>query len=63
MVVVTGPARKVYTRKGWHIQNIADINQCKNEKKRGSEGKDEGCNVHGLVALDSGGGSFHLART
>jgi len=53
--------KRAYTRKGWHIQNIADINQCKNEKKRGSEEKDEGCNVHGLVALDSGGGSFHLA--
>mmetsp|Transcript_493 Transcript_493/g.798 ORF Transcript_493/g.798 Transcript_493/m.798 type:complete len:210 (+) Transcript_493:1-630(+) len=38
---------------------MASIVQCKSEI--GQEDEGEGCNVHGLVALDSGGGSFHLA--
>jgi len=53
--------KRVYTRKGWHIKNPDDIDQCRREKKKSEEGEGEGCNVHGLVSLDSGGGSFHLA--
>jgi len=53
--------KRVYTRKGWHIQNPDDIDQCRREKNKSQEGEGEGCNVHGLVSLDSGGGSFHLA--
>lgn len=53
--------KRAYTRKGWHIQNPDEIDQCKKEKKNSKEDEGEGCNVHGLVALDSGGGSFHLA--
>ncbi|VEU43717.1 unnamed protein product [Pseudo-nitzschia multistriata] len=52
--------KRAYKLKGWHLENINDIDQCKHELKT-KEGEDEGCNVHGLVALDSGGGSFHLA--
>lgn len=53
--------KRAYTRKGWHIQNLDEIDQCRKEKKNVKEDEGEGCNVHGLVALDSGGGSFHLA--
>lgn len=52
--------KRAYNLKGWHIQNPDTIEQCKREKKT-QEAEDEGCNVHGVVALDSGGGSFHLA--
>jgi hypothetical protein len=58
--------KRAYKRKGWHLQNPKDIKQCKQEvdAAKGSEAQakgDEGCNVHGLIALDTGGGSFHLA--
>jgi hypothetical protein len=37
-----------------------DIKQCRKVKKS-SEMVNEGCNVHGIVALSSGGGNLHLA--
>jgi endoplasmic reticulum-Golgi intermediate compartment protein 3 len=52
--------KRAYKRKGWHLEDPDSIKQCKNQNKV-QEGEDEGCNVHGLIALDSGGGSFHLA--
>lgn len=52
--------KRAYKRKGWHLEDPDSIKQCKTENNV-KEGEDEGCNVHGLVALDSGGGSFHLA--
>jgi len=52
--------KRAYSRKGWHVQDPDAIDQCRKEKNS-QEGEGEGCNVHGLVALDSGGGSFHLA--
>jgi len=54
--------KRVYQRKGWFFDNKTkkDIKQCEKEK-RGSDEKGEGCNVHGIVALSSGGGDLHLA--
>ena len=52
--------KRAYKIKGWHLKDPDSVKQCKNEKKE-QEGKDEGCNVHGVVALDTGGGNFHLA--
>jgi hypothetical protein len=52
--------KRAYNRKGWHLENLDAIVQCKSQKAV-VEDEGEGCNVHGLVALDSGGGSFHLA--
>jgi len=52
--------KRAYKLKGWHIAKTQDIVQCEKERKI-KEAEGEGCNVHGLVALDSGGGSFHLA--
>lgn len=52
--------KRAYKRKGWHLDNPDTVKQCKNQKTS-EEGDEEGCNVHGLIALDSGGGSFHLA--
>ncbi len=56
--------KRAYKRKGWHLSNPHAIKQCAREMesdggKKSYEG--EGCNVHGIIALDSGGGSFHLA--
>lgn len=63
--------KRAYKRKGWHVSNPKEIDQCAKELGINSSGETsgtakanedgEGCNVHGLIALDSGGGSFHLA--
>ena len=51
-----------YTRnlKGWHFKESMDIKQCRHLlNSKDMDG--EGCNVHGIVALSSGGGNLHLA--
>lgn len=52
--------KRAYQRKGWVLDKLSSIKQCKNEK-RGSDEQGEGCNVHGIVALSEGGGNLHLA--
>ncbi|CAJ1929113.1 unnamed protein product [Cylindrotheca closterium] len=52
--------KRTYQKKGWQLKDIKNVKQCQHEVKKGNE-EGEGCNVHGLVALDSGGGNFHLA--
>jgi endoplasmic reticulum-Golgi intermediate compartment protein 3 len=52
--------KRAYKRKGWMLTDYSEIKVCK-EYKQGYEDDDEGCNVHGVVALDSGGGNLHLA--
>lgn len=52
--------KRAYNRKGWHIQDSTIIEQCKNQVEvEPDEG--EGCNVHGVIALSTGGGNFHVA--
>jgi endoplasmic reticulum-Golgi intermediate compartment protein 3 len=51
--------RRAYKRRGWLIKNDMDISQCKKAAEQDQEG--EGCNVHGIVALSTGGGNLHLA--
>jgi hypothetical protein len=51
--------KRAYNRRGWHIRESDTIDQCQNEGNKDEEG--EGCNVHGVVSLSTGGGSFHLA--
>ena len=55
--------KRAYNRKGWHLSDIRSITQCstEGEDERDKETEGEGCNVHGIVALSTGGGSFHLA--
>jgi endoplasmic reticulum-Golgi intermediate compartment protein 3 len=54
--------KRAYNRKGWHLADPRSITQCSNEQAQGeTETEGEGCNVHGIVALSTGGGSFHLA--
>ena len=52
--------KRAYKRKGWFLKDFSEIKQCANYKQ-GTEDKDEGCNIHGVVALSSGGGNLHLA--
>ena len=52
--------KRAYRRKSWHIQNLSEIVQCRHIVRAEME-KDEGCNVHGFVALGTGGGNFHFA--
>jgi len=55
--------REAYRKKGWSLQNVDDIEQCKREgygdKLR--EQSDEGCNIHGHVEVNKVGGNFHFA--
>jgi len=51
--------KRAYTRKGWQFNPKMDIVQC----RRALNSHDmvgEGCNVHGIVALSSGGGNLHI---
>lgn len=52
--------KRVYQQKGWGLNNIAEVEQCKHTITSEEE-KGEGCNVHGIVALSTGGGNLHLA--
>lgn len=49
--------KKAYKRKGWSLNDVSKIRQCQLE----IDDDGEGCNIHGKVALSSGGGNFHLA--
>ena len=51
---------RAYKRKGWVLNDLQDIPQCK-QKHFTKLQKNEGCNVHGKVALSTGGGNLHLA--
>ena len=50
--------QRAYKRKGWVLRDIDSVEQCKGSQVN-QEG--EGCNVHGVVALSTGGGNLHLA--
>jgi hypothetical protein len=52
--------KRAYHRKGWHIQTLAEISQCKHLIRAEAEAN-EGCNIHGFVALGTGGGNLHFA--
>lgn len=55
--------RRAYRTRGWHLQLEPGHNivPCigESEDEEGDDG--EGCNVHGVVALSTGGGNLHLA--
>ena len=52
--------KRAYRRKQWHIPDITTIVQCQH-LKHAAEEEGEGCNVHGYVALSTGGGNLHFA--
>jgi hypothetical protein len=51
--------QRAYRRKGWVLQDLDGVKQCKGDAQIDMAG--EGCNVHGVVALSTGGGNLHLA--
>lgn len=51
--------KRAYQRRGWNFDPKMDIKQCHNAKNS-NEQIDEGCNVHGVVALSTGGGNLHI---
>lgn len=52
--------KRVYRRRQWHIAELAAIEQCRH-LVRAKDEEGEGCNVHGYVALGTGGGNLHFA--
>ena len=50
---------RAYKRKGWILRDYHDIPVCAHKAMQKTE-RDEGCNVHGVVALSTGGGNLHL---
>jgi endoplasmic reticulum-Golgi intermediate compartment protein 3 len=55
--------RRAYRTKGWHLELLPGHNivPCIGEKDEDEQDDGEGCNVHGVVALSTGGGNLHLA--
>jgi hypothetical protein len=55
--------RRAYRARGWHLQLEPGHNivQCIGESEDDEDDQGEGCNVHGVVALSTGGGNLHLA--
>ena len=52
--------KRAYRRKQWHIQDITTIVQCAHLVRADAE-EGEGCNLHGFIALSTGGGNLHFA--
>mmetsp|Transcript_37759 Transcript_37759/g.43126 ORF Transcript_37759/g.43126 Transcript_37759/m.43126 type:complete len:418 (+) Transcript_37759:45-1298(+) len=52
--------KRAYGQKQWAPPEYDHIEQCKNQISAKEE-EGEGCNVHGKVALSTGGGNLHLA--
>ena len=52
--------KRAYNLKGWVLRDLENVDQCKDELVSVVE-DGEGCNIHGKVALSSGGGNLHLA--
>jgi len=53
--------KRAYNLKGWVLRDLENIEQCKDELGASAAVAGEGCNIHGKVALSSGGGNLHLA--
>eukprot|EP00984_Skeletonema_dohrnii_P022183 scaffold11309_cov126-Skeletonema_dohrnii-CCMP3373.AAC.3 len=52
--------KRAYRRKSWHVPDISKISQCAHMLRASNE-EGEGCNVHGKIALSTGGGNLHFA--
>mmetsp|Transcript_15938 Transcript_15938/g.32420 ORF Transcript_15938/g.32420 Transcript_15938/m.32420 type:complete len:460 (-) Transcript_15938:254-1633(-) len=52
--------KRAYRRRQWHIPDISKIEQCRHLVRADQE-EGEGCNIHGFVALSTGGGNLHFA--
>jgi len=52
--------KRVYQRRGWLLDDISKVKQCRKDAKSEDE-NGEGCNIHGVVALSSGGGNLHIS--
>lgn len=50
--------QRAYRRKGWVLKDLDTVEQCKGIQ---TDQDGEGCNVHGIVALSTGGGNLHIA--
>lgn len=51
--------KRAYQRRGWQLEDLSLIKQCKHVKKSDEEAG-EGCNISGFVALSTGGGNVHF---
>lgn len=50
---------RAYKRKGWILRDYGAIPICAHKAMQKLE-PDEGCNIHGIVALSTGGGNLHV---
>lgn len=56
--------KRAYIRRQWRIPDIETIRQCQKNSadiSREEQKREEGCNIHGIIALSTGGGDFHIA--
>jgi hypothetical protein len=52
--------KNAYMQKGWLFDPGLDVKQCRHVVDSDEE-QGEGCNIHGTIALSSGGGNLHIA--
>ena len=51
--------KHAYQRRGWQFTPNMDVKQC-HDSLNSNKMIGEGCNIHGLVSLSSGGGNLHI---
>ena len=51
--------KRAYQRKGWHLEDLQLIKQCRHVKQSKEE-IGEGCHINGNIALGTGGGNLHF---
>jgi len=53
--------RAAYRKKGWALDNMDNVDQCKGEAERESLAQEEGCQAFGHLLVNKVAGNFHFA--
>jgi len=53
--------KQAYRRKGWALENIGSVEQCKGEALLESIAAEEGCQAYGYLLVNKVAGNFHFA--
>jgi len=53
--------RTAYRKKGWALDNLDKVEQCKGEAEKESLSQDEGCQAFGHLLVNKVAGNFHFA--
>jgi len=53
--------KTAYRRKGWALDNMEQVEQCKGEAEKESMSQEEGCQAYGHLLVNKVAGNFHFA--